>query len=263
MKMAMTTTALSNQTSLETVSGSNSNISNTKNHLSEEHGQQHFQYDDECIEVVIIENNEDDRDGYVELSAATRLVSPIVTIRGFNKAVMWTNVHPSHKLTRNSKNYVHAFALCKYLSAYNLSNKRHPPQMFVLKRLISDLIMGGQSQMIDPISDIKNQLCTLQECLSANVTGGNLSNGVNNSAMVTGMQQIYQPTTVNNMSVSEWSETFRDMLRHEHVTLLANITSALDTIKSMQLDFTNKLAFSNDTMLDSFKSIKDIIIRKK
>ncbi|ACO53575.1 p24 [Euproctis pseudoconspersa nucleopolyhedrovirus] len=198
-----------------------------------------FKYDNESIEVVIIENGDDDRDGYVELNAAAKLIAPIATIRGFNKAVLWTNVLPSHKLVKNNKNYVHVFALCKYLSLYNLSTKRHKNEYYIIKRLVSDLIVGAQSEIIDPINDIKNQLCNLQECISGGSAG------------------MYHSTTTPNPASS--IECFKEMLRHE----MLNVNNALDNIKSMQSDFTNKLAFSNDTMLDSFKSIKDIIIRKK
>ncbi|AWW14477.1 p24 [Hyposidra talaca nucleopolyhedrovirus] len=223
--------------------------------VEQENSPLHFQYDDESIEVVVIENGDDDRDGYVEVASAVNLLAPIVTIRGFNKAVLWTNVLPSHKLTRNNKNYVHVFGLCKYLSMYNLSNSRHPPQFFVLKRLISDLIIGAQSQVIDPINDIKTQLCSLQECIANNGNGTLMAN--------TNMQHVYQPTTTGINGATDWTESLREILRHENTALLANISSALESIKSLQLDLTNKLAFSNDTMLDSFKSIKDIIIRKK
>nr|AOL56564.1 P24 [Chrysodeixis includens nucleopolyhedrovirus] len=222
--------------------------------------QQQFHYDDEVLEVVIIENNDDDRDGYVELASATKLLAPLVTIRNFNKAVLWTNVNASQKLTRNNKNYIHVFALGKYLSSYVLNNKKvHPPQYFVLKRLFCDLIMGAQSQVMDPLNEIKTQLCTLQECLNSNgngqiyqpaFDGGNNIN--NNSNMLGGANDIGYDTI----------DSFREIIRTENATLFSNISSALDSVKSMQADLTNKLAFSNDTMVDSFKSIKDIIIRK-
>nr|UPO71162.1 orf126 [Trichoplusia ni single nucleopolyhedrovirus] len=216
--------------------------------------QQQFHYDDEVLEVVIIENSDDDRDGYVELSSATKLLAPLVTIRNFNKAVLWTNVNASQKLTRNNKNYIHVFALGKYLSSYVLNSKKvHPPQYFVLKRLFCDLIMGAQSQVMDPLNEIKTQLCTLQECLNTN-------NG-----------QMYQPSFEvgnNNMLGAngvgyDTVDSIREIIRTENASLFSNITSALDSVKNMQADLTNKLAFSNDTMVDSFKSIKDIIIRKK
>ncbi|QHB21790.1 p24 [Artaxa digramma nucleopolyhedrovirus] len=215
-----------------------------------------FKYDDESIEVVIIENSDDDRDGYVELNCAAKLIAPIATIRGFNKAVLWTNVLPSHKLVRNNKNYVHVFALCKYLSVYNLSAKQHRHEYYIVKRLVSDLIMGAQSQIVDPINDIKNQLCVLQECIS----GGTASAPGSDIYLSTTTTTTTPPnsTTMTN-ALSHWTECVRDVLRHENLS----IYTALENIKNLQLDFTNKLAFSNDTMLDSFKSIKDIIIRKK
>lgn len=204
-----------------------------------------FQYNDKLLEVVIIENGEDDRDGYVELTAAAELVKPISNIRGFNPAVMWTNVHSSQRLTRNNKNYVHVFALGKYLSAYKLSSNVQPPELFTLKQLMCDLLIGAQSQVVDPLNDIKTQLCNLQECISGN------NNIVISNDKSSSMYKSYD------------SEIIRDILRSEHASLYANINNALDTIKNMQADLTNKLAFSNDTMLDGFKSIKDMMNRKK
>ncbi|AAY84065.1 P24 [Chrysodeixis chalcites nucleopolyhedrovirus] len=229
---------------------------NTNNVVMSDSLQQQFHYDDEVLEVVIIENSDDDRDGYVELGSATKLLAPLVTIRNFNKAVLWTNVNASQKLTRNNKNYIHVFSLGKYLSSYVLNSKKvHPPQYFVLKRLFCDLIMGAQSQVVDPLNEIKTQLCTLQECLNTN------------------SGQLYQPdfdkVNINNNVLGsngvgyDTVDTIREIIRTENASLYSNITSALDSVKSMQADLTNKLAFSNDTMVDSFKSIKDIIIRKK
>ncbi|QAT90297.1 P24 [Spodoptera exempta nucleopolyhedrovirus] len=217
----------------------NSNVVETNNLVQ-------FQYNDKLLEVVIIENGEDDRDGYVELTAAAQLVKPICNIRGFNPAVMWTNVHSSQRLTRNNKNYVHVFALGKYLSSYRLSSSAQPPELFTLKQLICDLLMGAQSQVVDPLNDIKTQLCNLQECISG---GGN-----GNIVMSNDKSNIYQ---------SYDTEIIRDILRSEHASLYANINNALDTLKNMQADLTNKLAFSNDTMLDGFKSIKDMMNRNK
>ncbi|AAG53861.1 p24capsid [Helicoverpa armigera nucleopolyhedrovirus] len=225
--------------------------------------QTQFQYDNDVIDVFIVENNEDDRDGFVELTAAVRLLAPVVAIRGFNKSVLWANVNNSHKLTRHGKNYVHAYVLCRHLSLYNSSNRQsHSNEYYMLKRLVCDLLVGAQSQIVDPLSDIKNQLCTLRECIE---------NGV-----VTTNQQMYQsmPTTAqhlfenntnnsNNNNLQQQIDMIREILRNEHNTLYGNISSQLDSIKSIQIDLTNKIAFSNDTMLDSFKSIKDVINRKK
>ncbi len=220
---------------------------------------QQFQYNDDVIEVVIIENHEDDRDGYVELTAAAKLLMPIVTIRNFNKAVLWANVTSSQKLTRNSKNFIHVFALGKYLSSYVFSNKSHSPQYYVLKQLFCDLLVGAQSQVIDPLNDIKNQLCTLQECLNGN--------GNNSSSL-----SLYQPpdnSSLNNNvgSVSynhnDSVDALREMIRNEFSVLYSNINNVLENVRTSQVELGKKIAFSNDTVVDTFKSIKDIIIRKK
>ena len=44
-------------------------------------------------------------------------------------------------------------------------------------------------------------------------------------------------------------------------TMHTNLIESLASIKSMQHDVTNKIAFSNDTMIDNIKSIKDIVLR--
>ncbi|QEI03699.1 P24 [Rachiplusia nu nucleopolyhedrovirus] len=221
---------------------------------------QKFQYNDDVIEVVIIENSEEDRDGYVELSAAAKLLTPLVNIRNFSKAVLWANVSPSQKLTRNSKNYIHVFALGKYLSSYVFTNKVHHPQYYVLKQLFCDLLVGAQSQVVDPLNDIKNQLCSLQECLSSN----------NHSSM---SLSLYQPSdnsssngnnlTGNSTVTYDAVETLREMIQNEFSVFYANINNVLENMKHSQADLSKKIAFSNDTVVDTFKSIKDIIIRKK
>ncbi|ACI28717.1 P24 [Agrotis ipsilon multiple nucleopolyhedrovirus] len=223
---------------------------------------QQFQYNDKLLEVVIIENGDDDRDGYVELTAVAQLVAPIVNIRGFNPAVMWANVHNSQRLTRNNKNYVHAFALGRYLSSYKLSSSSSRPELIVLKQLICDLLMGAQSQVVDPLVDIKAQLCNLQECLT--------SSSVSSASVATGIMYPLSSSSSSSVapyesssSSSHYNEMLRDVLRSEHASLCANISGALETIKSMQADLTNKIAFSNDTMLDGFKSIKDMMSRNK
>ncbi|AXS67770.1 p24 [Cryptophlebia peltastica nucleopolyhedrovirus] len=208
-----------------------------------------FHYNDESIEVVIIENGEDDRDGYIELGAAADLLAHIVTIRGFNKAVLWANVIPSQRLTRNNKNYVHVFTLCKYLATLNLASSINTQQLSLIKRIVCDLMMGVQSQVVDPLSDIKSQICHIKDCLT------------NGAPKSDSPDSIYQPTVYD--SSSSWTDSLRDLLRNEHNTLLSNFNLALENIKSLQIDLTNKLAYSNDTMLDNFKSLKDMIVRKK
>ncbi|QED40638.1 P24 [Chrysodeixis includens nucleopolyhedrovirus] len=219
---------------------------------------QKFQYNDDIIEVVIIENSEDDRDGYVELSSAAKLLAPITNIRNFTKSLLWTNVLPSQKLTRNSKNYIHVFALGKYLSSYMFTNKTHPPQYYVLKQLFCDLLLGAQSQVVDPLNDIKNQLCSLQECI----------NGSNSSAM-----SLYQPpnsgltpttsSSINSNINYEVIEALREIIQNEFSMFYTNVNNVLENVKNSQTELTKKIAFSNDTVVDTFKSIKDIIIRKK
>lgn len=221
-----------------------------------------FQYNDKLLEVVIIENGEDDRDGYVELTAAAHLIAPLVNIRGFNPAVMWANVHNSQKLSRNNKNYVHVFALGKYLSSYRLSsNGAQRPELLTLKQLMCDLLVGAQSQIVDPLVDIKTQLCNLQECIQ-NGNGSTIYNNGSSSNHLSSYDNGGGGGGGKSNSTDN-VELLRDIIRSEHASLYSSISTALDNIKSMQADLTNKIAFSNDTMLDGFKSIKDIVGRKK
>jgi len=108
--------------------------------------------------------------------------------------------------------------------------------------------------------DIKKQICTLQDC----ITGGVGSGGGENA---TGGTTIYHPTTVSSSSTGAATvydyENVREMIRTELSIFLSGVSNIMENIKNMQMELLNKLAFSNDTMLDSFKSIKDLIIRKK
>ncbi|AKR17388.1 P24 [Urbanus proteus nucleopolyhedrovirus] len=211
-----------------------------------------FLYNDSVLEVVIIDNGDDDRDGYVELNAVTKLLAPIVSIRGFNKSVLWANTLPPQKLVRNNKNYVHVFALCRYFSNLNGAQlKNKSSEYYIFKQLICDLLIGAQSQIVDPLSDIKNQLCNLQQCISANGTT-NLDTAVN----------LYQPSEQLHSKHINYSE-LRDIVHNEFVNVFSNVSNNLENVKNAQNEILNKLGFSNDTMIDSFKSIKDLIIRKK
>nr|ANS71016.1 protein p24 [Lymantria dispar multiple nucleopolyhedrovirus] len=204
-----------------------------------------FAYENGSLEVLIIDNGDDDRDGYVELSAATKLLAPLVTIRNFSEAVLWANTVASQKMTRRNKNFVHVFAVARYLAGYNLSASNRPVQYYIMKRLISDLILGAQSQILDPLFEIKNQLCTLQECISA------------------GNNQIYSIDPTTEPIVSSTSTYDTNKLDEIRDSLRSDFALILETLKSVHMDLTSKLAFGNDTMLDTFKSLKDLLTRKK
>nr|UWK31534.1 p24 [Spodoptera exigua multiple nucleopolyhedrovirus] len=242
---------------------SNNFVANYNNNNNVPDNSTQFQYNDKLLEVVIIENGEDDRDGYVELTAAAQLIAPLVNIRGFNPAVMWANVHNSQKLSRNNKNYIHVFALGKYLSSYRLSsNGAQRPELLTLKQLMCDLLVGAQSQIVDPLVDIKTQLCNLQECIQNGNINNNSSAIYDNDVGGGGGNHLSSYDGGKNNSIDN-VQLLRDIIRSEHASLYSSISTALDNIKSMQADLTNKIAFSNDTMLDGFKSIKDIVGRKK
>ncbi|AAR28903.1 p24 capsid protein [Leucania separata nucleopolyhedrovirus] len=226
-----------------------------------------FQYDNIKIDVFIIENrvegyNEVDRDAFVEIKSACRLLSPLVTRPALTPAVLWSHTPVSQRILKNDKNYVHTFSLFRYLINYNMSDRSQPPQYYILKRLLRDLLAGCQNDepapiAIDPpavtdesIRDLKSQLCSIQECL---VSSQALYSDNSSTAVGGG-------SDANNQCF----ETIRDALNKLNSDLAVmhtNLLESLSSIKSMQHDVTNKIAFSNDTMIDNIKSIKDIILR--
>lgn len=178
---------------------------------------QTFNYDrDNSFEVIIINNGPHDHDGYLELHAATRLLTPFQK----NVSSLWTNAAPSHKLIKNNKNYLHVFGLFKYFQNYNLNMKTHPIEYYTIKSIICDLMMGAQSKSFDPLCEIKTQLCAIQESL--------------NEAIV----------ILNSPKESETCET-------------------REFAKTLHSEYSKKLAFATDTILDNVKSIKDLVCLSK
>ncbi|AGR56916.1 P24 [Choristoneura occidentalis alphabaculovirus] len=174
---------------------------------------------DSSFEVIIITNAPHDYDGYIELGAAARLLAPFQK----NISALWTNAAPSHKLTRNNKNYLHVFGLFKYLQNYNLNTKKHPPEYYTIKSVICDLMMGSQGKTFDPLCEIKTQLCAIQESL--------------NEAIV----------TLNGHAAAD----------------PAPRTEARELVESLHSEYSKKLTFATDTILDHVKSIKDLVCLNK
>ncbi|ABL76050.1 p24 [Maruca vitrata nucleopolyhedrovirus] len=122
---------------------------------------------DSNLEVVIITNSDGDHDGYLELTAAAKLMLPFLSNGG---SAVWTNAAPSHKLIKNNKNYIHVFGLFKYLSNYNLNNKKRPKEYYILKSIISDLLTGAQNKAFNPMCEIKTQLCAIHEGVNETIS---------------------------------------------------------------------------------------------
>jgi hypothetical protein len=139
-------------------------------------------------------------------------------------ATLWTNALLSHKLIRNNKNYLHVFGLFKYLQNYNVNTKSHPPEYFTVKAIICDLLLGVQTKTFDPLCEIKTQLCAIQESL--------------NEAIV----------ILNNHTAAEPP---------------APNTEARELTESLHSEYSKKLTFATDTILDHVKSIKDLVCLNK
>ncbi|QBC76008.1 capsid protein [Neophasia sp. alphabaculovirus] len=140
-------------------------------------------------------------------------------------ATLWTNASSSHKLIKNNKNYLHVFGLFRYLQNYNLYTKSHPPEYYTVKAIICDLLLGVQTKTFDPLCEIKTQLCAIQESL--------------NEAIV----------IINNHASAE--------------TPRAPDTEARELAESLHSEYSKKLTFATDTILDHVKSIKDLVCLNK
>ncbi|AFY62836.1 viral capsid protein [Samia ricini nucleopolyhedrovirus] len=137
---------------------------------------------------------------------------------------LWAGAAPSHKLIRNNKNYLHVFGLFKYLQNYNLNANAHPPEYFTIKAIICDLLLGVQSKTFDPLCEIKTQLCAIQESL--------------NEAIVT----LNSHAAADPGALNEATRELADALHAE---------------------YSKKLTFATDTILDHVKSIKDLVCLNK
>lgn len=185
---------------------------------------QNFNYSpDYSFEVVILTGANGDHDGYLEASAATKLMAPFL---GSSFSLL-TSVAPSHKLIKNNKNYIHIFSLFKYLSNYNLNNKNHPPEYYTLKSVICDLLLGVQSKSFDPLFEIKSELYSIQE-------------SINGIMAILNNNHVY-----NDVIPSSDINNFKEILQNLHAECL------------------NKMSFNTETLLDNVKAVKDLICLNK
>jgi hypothetical protein len=187
---------------------------------------------DNSLEVVILTSTNGDHDGYLEASAANKLMTPFLN----NSTSLMAAAAPSHKLIKNNKSYIHVFSLFKYLSNYNLNNKNHPPEYYTLKSVICDLLMGVQSKSFDPLCDIKSELYSIQESI----------NGIVAVLNDTENKNINNATAVYNDAIST-----------------GGINSIKETLQAFQTEFINKMTFNTETLLDNVKSVKDLICLTK
>ncbi|AUA60344.1 P24 [Operophtera brumata nucleopolyhedrovirus] len=217
-----------------------------------------FNYDDFKIDVFICKNEEYPNldDAYAELHATTELLKTTIKNHRITAEFVWQNCKPIYRLTKDNKRYIHVLVLSGYISVYEPA-RFSINQYFNLRQLIQDLHRGSQMPQ-DDLSEIKSQICNLQDCL------------VNSSA-----NGLFTHTPVQNVGddvkivITENIKDMLGVLRLEISNLLLDLmsnikslTESMRVITSSQNDITTKLAFSNDTMLDRFKSIKDLLVAK-
>ncbi|AAK85678.1 P24 [Epiphyas postvittana nucleopolyhedrovirus] len=138
-------------------------------------------------------------------------------------AALWTNAAPSHKLIRNNKNYLHVFGLFKYLQNYNLHVKSHHPVEYYTIKSIICDLLMGAQ------SKIFDPLCEIKTQLCA------IQESLNEAII-----------TLNN-----------------HAANPAPVGESRELIESLHADYSNKLTFATDTILDNVKSIKDLVCLNK
>ncbi|AAK70731.1 ORF71 P24capsid [Cydia pomonella granulovirus] len=116
-----------------------------------------FDYNSGPIEVFIVSNDEKGVNGYAEVSAVVHLLSPYTRI---TTTQLWNTVHASYKVQNNGKNFIHAIAICKFLSAIPENDSA---SYLSLRQLVRDLIVGDQRELDD---ETKRELVEIKEVLS-------------------------------------------------------------------------------------------------
>jgi hypothetical protein len=198
------------------------------------------------LEVVIITNTPNDCDGYLELNAATKLLVPFSG--NALATTVWSNAAPSHKLTKNNKNYLHVFALFKYLASYNLNNARlsHVAEYYILKTIIGDLLAGVQSKSFGGNGGGSG--------------GGVFSGGNDHTTFIT--------TANNNLdNVKNQLEALQknvSSLERKIVDAQQSCSAVLtENLHNLHTQCINKMTFNTETILENVKSIKDLVCLAK
>nr|UYX49693.1 p24 capsid [Darna trima granulovirus] len=123
-----------------------------------------FDYSSGQIEVFIVSNDKKEINGYAEVSAVAHLLSPYTRI---SSTQIWNTTHPSYKVQNNGKNFIHAIAICKYLSTIPESETASYES---LRQLVRDLFVGDQKELDDEtrreLEDIKDKLGEQTECIN-------------------------------------------------------------------------------------------------
>lgn len=117
-----------------------------------------FDYTSGPIEVFIVSNDEQGvTNGYAEVSAVAQLLSPF---HRMSTTQIWNNTHSSYKIQHNGKNFIHAIAICKYLSTIPECDSLNYKG---LRQLARDLFVGDQNseqenKILADLQQIKNLL---------------------------------------------------------------------------------------------------------
>ncbi|AKN80728.1 P24 [Diatraea saccharalis granulovirus] len=108
---------------------------------------------DNTIEVFIVTNDENKNiNGYAEVSAVANLLAPFIRI---SSTQLWNTTHGDYKIQNNGKNFIHAIAICKYLSSIPETDSENYKN---LRRLVRDLITGDTS-----VDDDTNTLMEMKD----------------------------------------------------------------------------------------------------
>ncbi|AAQ21658.1 p24 capsid [Cryptophlebia leucotreta granulovirus] len=130
-----------------------------------------FDYNSGPIEVFIVSNDEKGVNGYAEVSAVVNLLSPFTRL---TTTQLWNTTHSSYKIQNNGKNFIHAIAICKFLSVIPENDSANYQS---LKQLVRDLILGDQKEIDDEtkkeLKDIKDLVNETKKIIRENHTNNN------------------------------------------------------------------------------------------
>ncbi|AEB00345.1 p24 capsid [Clostera anachoreta granulovirus] len=116
-----------------------------------------FEYTGGPIEVFIVSDEEKGVNGYAEVTAVCQLLSPYTRL---TPTQLWNTTHPSYRIQNAGKNFIHAIAVCKHISAIP---ENESAGYASLRRLVRDLFVGDQREVED---EVRRELAGLKVAVS-------------------------------------------------------------------------------------------------
>ncbi|APO13942.1 P24 [Plodia interpunctella granulovirus] len=156
-----------------------------------------FEYHSGPIEVFVVTNDGGGVNGFAEVTAVTQLLSPYTRI---SSAQLWNTTNNSYKIQNNGKNFIHAIAICKFLSSIPESDSASYKN---LRQLVRDLMVGDQKEIEDEVKreldEIKNSLA---ECKTELGQYKNILSGFQDNILsdFSGLLRVLKSELINEIS---------------------------------------------------------------